>query len=162
MMSERDEGNFSVNPGYANWQLAKALRTAETSDNADTRDRALARVEKWQQVFNNIASGSVSYGSRTPIKDVPVWATPEVVTGGFVTGNLLAGGPLLNHEKEIALSAGLNVSESYLRKSLNLWFVTDDGLAMLNDMLHSGKYKVQVPEEAALLTVALLLSLIHI
>ena len=157
MMSERDESNFSVNPGYANWQLAKALRTAESSDNTETRDRALARAEKWQQVFNNIASGSVNYGSRTPIKDVPVWATPEVVTGGFVTGGLLAGGPLQSHEKEIARSAGLSTSEGNLRRSLNLWFVTDHGLAALNDMLRSGKYKVQVPEEAALLTVALLL-----
>jgi hypothetical protein len=148
---------MAVNPGYASWQLAKALVSANRSDDSATQDRARARAKKWQQVFENIVDGTVDYGSRTPLPDVPVWATSEVVTGGFVTGNLLAGGPLQMHEEELLQAAGVEVSSDAPRKSLNLWHLTDEGIASLVDALRSGRYDVQVPEEGALLVVALLI-----
>ena len=157
-MTDRNDNEIGVNPGYASLQLAKALVTADQSDDPATQDRARARADKWQRVFENIVDGTVDYGSRTPLPDVPAWATPEVVTGGFVTGNLLAGGPLQSHEEKLLLQAGLQVSSDATRKSLNLWYLTDDGITSLVDAFESGRYDVRVPEEGALLVAALLVS----
>lgn len=157
-MTGRDDTDPNVNAGYASMQLARALLTANGSDDSNTRDRAAARAQQWQQVFENIVSGSVNYGSRTPLPEVPVWATPEVVTGGFVTGKLLAGGPLQPHEEELVRTNRLGVTPESTRKALNLWYLTEHGIASLNQMLESGQYAVQVPEEAALLVVAFLLT----
>ncbi len=157
-MTTRDDDEIAVNPGYARLQLAKALLTADRTDDPATQDRARDRAVKWQRVFENIVDGTVDYGSRTPLPDVPAWATPEVVTGGFVTGNLLAGGPLQAHEEELLRAAGLKVNPDVARKSLNLWYLTDDGVGSLVDLLESGRYDVRVPEEGALLVAALLVS----
>jgi len=153
-VSKRNDKDIQVNPTHANWQLAKALATAEFSEDSETQNRALLRAEKWRQVLENIVSGSVDFGSRKPLTDVPIWATPEVITGGFVTGGLLAGGPLLEHEHQIALSAGIEDFDATSRTSLNAWYLTDEGLSSLTKSLKSGQYEVQVPEEAALLVVA--------
>ncbi len=73
----------NINSGYADFQLAKALLAP---------DRNEERIRAWTSVLSNLLDQSVEYGSRTPLRGVPAWATLEVVTGGFATGTLLAGG----------------------------------------------------------------------
>lgn len=115
---------MQVNVGYAYGQLVRA------------REKGDARgVAKWQSVIDGMRSGAVKVGSRTPTK-APVWVTLEVVTGGFATGRYAAGGPLQAHETAVATSrAGANVH--YLEASAAL--------------LASGHYRIDYPEEGALL-----------
>jgi len=142
-----------VNPGYAAFQIAKALTTSEVHEDASTRERAREKIAKWEKVLQNIFAGSVDYGSRIPVAEVPAWATLEVVTGGFATGRLLASGPLEEHEKSLLEKLPGNFSQEP-RRALNAYFLTDDGLADLSRKLQTGCYDVSVPEEAALLVVA--------
>ena len=121
-----------VNPGYAAFQIAKALRTTERHDDLATRERAKEKVSRWETVLRNILTGAVKYGSRTPIEGIPSWATPEVVTGGFVTGRLLASGPLEEHEKKL-LEEIPGVPQGEERRALNAHFLTDAGLADLRN-----------------------------
>lgn len=156
-MTERlDNSNVQagVNPGYAAFQIAKALTTSEEHEDPATRERAKERVAKWEHILRSILSGSVEYGSRTPVAEVPAWATLEVAAGGFATGELLAGGPLQEHEKKLLLDdlPGVHVTEE--RRALNAYFLTDAGLADLQQKLESKCYDVGVPEEGALLVVA--------
>ena len=95
-------GSHAANPGYAAFQIAKALSTAEQHPDAESRERASARVGKWVKVFTQMLDGSLRVGSRTPVENVPPWTTLEVLTGGFATGNLAAGGPLREHELALA------------------------------------------------------------
>ena len=148
-----DAPTTNVNPGYAKFQIAKALTTAGEHPDAATRERAAKRVTSWAAVLQNIVSGAVNYGSRTPLASVPVWATPEVITGGFVTGNLLAGGPLQEHELKLRETVP-QLAEHQERASINAYFLTDAGLAELQERLRNNHYDVTVPEEGALLTVA--------
>lgn len=83
---------FRINPGYAAGQLAKALTTSADRADAATRERALRKIAQWSAVLNGLLSGQIGVGSRQPLHDAPVWATPEVVAGGFATGALLADG----------------------------------------------------------------------
>ena len=87
--------------------------------------------------------------------NTPVWLTPEVVKGGFATGNLQAGGPVKPWENEIMMSvaAAQSDQQGIVREVLNQYFL-NDGMQVLMDILQSGKYKINVPEEAALLKVA--------
>jgi hypothetical protein len=142
-----------VNPGYAAIQLAKALTTSEEHQDAETRERAKEKISRWKRVLENVLTGSVEYGSRTPVKHIPAWATLEVVTGGFATGGLLAGGPLQEHEKAL-LEDLMGAEEGGERRALNAYFLTDAGLERLQDQLRTGCYDVAVPEEGALLVVA--------
>ncbi len=146
-----------VNPGYAGFQIAKALTTSEEHEDPAIRQRAGERVAKWATVLRNILTGSVEYGSRTPVEGVPEWVTLEVVTGGFATGELLAGGPLLEHEKRALEGFARDPSHSG-RRTLNTNFMTDSGLAELQDRLRTGCYDLSVPEEGALLVVAWLVT----
>lgn len=148
---------FQVNPGYALGQLAKALTTHEEHEDAETRERAKQKVDKWLQVFAGVVNGTINAGSRTPIEGVPTWATLEVVTGGFATGNLLAGGEVLDHERELLSSLSVS-AEGNERQTLNAYFVTEEGISRLRDALASGHYEIGVPEEGALLVVAWLLA----
>lgn len=157
-MKERENGSNSqttspgVNPHYAAFQIAKALRTAEDHPDPATRERAEQRVAKWETVLRNILDGSVAFGSRTPVADVPAWATLEVVTGGFATGELLAAGPLQQHETK--LLEGFPKLDGDERGVLNAYFLTDAGLDDLQQKLRTGCYDVGVPEEGAFLVVA--------
>ena len=151
--SDSDVRSAGVNPGYAAFQLAKALTTSEEHDDPEIRERAKAKISKWEAVIRNILTGSLEYGSRTPVEGVPAWATLEVVTGGFATGEFLAGGPLLEHEKALLGDIpGVKVGEE--RRALNGYFLTDAGLAKLQDRIRTGCYDVAVPEEGALMVVA--------
>ncbi|MFD4571997.1 hypothetical protein ACFWNK_02315 [Streptomyces sp. NPDC058417] len=139
-----------ANPGHAAARLAAALTTARTHPDAGTRARAEERGRGWRAVLAGMADGRLTIGSRTPVKGLPAWVTPEVVRGGFATGKPSAGGPLRDHERETARAAG--VPED--RGALFAYWLTEDGLTRLHAMLDSGRYAVTVPEEAALLTVA--------
>ncbi|HEY0680834.1 MAG TPA: hypothetical protein VGD45_00745 [Steroidobacter sp.] len=158
-MSERDEQppaeakRTGVNPGYAMGQLAKALMSIAESADPEVRERARAKVARWEAVLTNMLTGSVEYGSRAPVQDVPPWATLEVITGGFATGQLLAGGPLLEHEQPL-LARLPSVEPGAERRVLNGYFLSDEGLQDLQDRLAKGRYEINVPEEAALLVAA--------
>jgi hypothetical protein len=158
-MAEEDnkDEDVTISSGYPVFQLAKSLRTADEHRDSETKTRALKKANKWLQAFAGMLSGSLEVGSRTPIKDTPVWATPEVLTGGFVSGNLLANGKLQKHEKELLahLETFPGVPE---RALLNGSFLTEEGIASLQETLSEGNYDVSVPEEGALLVIAWLLS----
>jgi len=145
--------SVGVNPGYAELQIAKSLATAVHHNDPTVRENAKRKVSDWATVLRNILSGDVDYGSRAPVGGVPVWATLEVVTGGFATGGFLAGGPLQEHEKKL-LEGRARVTEGKERQTLNAWFLTDAGLGDLQERLQTGRYDVEVPEEAALMVVA--------
>jgi hypothetical protein len=142
-----------VNPGYAAMQLAKALTASEEHDDPETRERAKARITKWEKVLLHVLGGTVAYGSRTPVDGIPAWATLEVVTGGFATGRLLAGGSLQPHELQwLSLLPGVRSGDE--RRALNAYFLTDEGLAELQQRLRTGCYDIHLPEEGAILVVA--------
>lgn len=151
----------SVNPHYAGSQLAKALVAAETGEGAQTQDGARNKVAAWTKVLQNIVGGALDYGSRTPIKEVPAWATLEVVKGGFATGELLAAGALQDHEKAL-LERLDSVPAGQERRALNAYFLTDAGLQELGWQLESGCYDIKVPEEGALLVLAWLVENGHV
>ncbi|REJ68196.1 MAG: hypothetical protein DWQ31_08680 [Planctomycetota bacterium] len=148
---------FRVNPGYALGRIAKALMTSAEHPDHETRERARQKVSKWLQVFEGVVNGDIAAGSRTPVADVPEWATLEVVTGGFATGELLAGGDILDHERSLLAELSISARGSE-RQTLNAYFVTEDGMSRLRDQLASGRYDIQVPEEGALLVAAWLVN----
>ncbi|MEU6387931.1 hypothetical protein [Streptomyces sp. NPDC046939] len=139
-----------VSTGYARHQLAKAFVTALTHEDDAARDRAERRVRDWRAVLAGMAAGTLTIGSRTPVRGLPAWITPKVVRGGFVTGEASASGPLLPYETEAARAAGVPAD----RGALFAYSLTEPGLARLGALLDSGRYEVTVPEEAVLLTVA--------
>ena len=150
---KRDAKTTGVNPGYAAFQIAKALTTSKEHDDAATRELAKEKISRWETVLKNILTGAVEYGSRTPVRGAPGWATLEIVTGGFATGELLAGGALQEHEKKL-LENIPGVPEGEERRALNAYFLTDTGFAGLQDWLSTGCYEVLLPEEGGLLVVA--------
>jgi hypothetical protein len=144
---------LKINSGYAAGQLAKAL-TASTADaDAATRERALLKSAKWSAALNGLLSGEIGVGSRQPLRDVPIWATLEVVTGGFATGALLANGDLRDHEKSLLLNV-FDAPVSDARRLLNSYFLSEEGFAQMQALLNSACYDIDVPEEGALLVVA--------
>ena len=148
--------DIEANPGYALGQLARAFATSETDPDPEVRSRARQKITRWIQVFQGMLSGALHIGSRVPVARTPAWATLEVVTGGFATGELLAGGALQPHEHDLlrrlpAFPAGGE------RVALNSYFLSDAGLDALRQKLASGRYRIRVPEEGALLVVAWLL-----
>jgi hypothetical protein len=145
-----EDREVEIGGGYPVGQLAQAFATALGHEDPDTRKRALGRIDRWTAVLKGMASGRVRVGSRSPVADLPVWATPEVVRGGFATGAAAAGGPLEPWEREVARQAGVATS----RGALFAYYLTADGLVALETMLTSRGYAVAVPEEAALPTVA--------
>jgi hypothetical protein len=145
-----------VNPGYVMGRLAKALQTSRSHPDPQTRERAETKVATWAKVFEGLLSGALRVGSRTPVSGAPAWATVEVAHGGFATGELVAGGPLRPHEREL-LSRLPAVGEGAERAALNAHYLSDEGVAELRHLLESGCYRVAVPEEAALLVVVWLI-----
>lgn len=138
---------------YPVGQMAKALVTAVAHEDARTRARAEERLRRWQQVLDGLAGGRLTIGSRTPVAGLPAWATPVVVRGGFATGAAAAGGPLRLEERKLARRAGVAPT----RLAVFFHYLTDAGLAELAAALDDGRYRVEAPEQAALLTVAWLL-----
>lgn len=147
------EESLSVNPGYVVGQLAKALQTSQSHPDATTRQRAERKIDQWIQVFKGMVSGALTIGSRTPVQSTPGWVTLEVARGGFATGALVAEGALQRHE--IAQLQTLGVTETHkARAILNNYYLSDQGFATLQTWLHNGQYRINIPEEGALLTVA--------
>lgn len=150
---EKETGKRQANPGYALFQIAKAFTTNQKHEDAATRQRAQAKIDQWTAVINGMLNGTVDVGSRTPVAGIPGWATLEVVTGGFATGELLAGGPLLAHEQTL-LAEIASHGDLPDRQLLNAYHLTEAGLARLREQLRTGRFEVAVPEEGALLVVA--------
>lgn len=144
-----DDNRPRINPGYPLVQLLKAL--------AGTGEQASRRAQQWQRVLSGLLSGALRIGSRTPVDNTPPWVTLEVVHGGFATGNWAAAGPLQPHEIE-KLSAAPRPPQATDRGALNLYFLSDLGRPELAAMLASGRFRVHVPEEGALLVAAWLLA----
>lgn len=142
-----------MDAGYAVFQLSKALIAHDQNCGPLARFSTRRRISNWQQVITHMLQGTAEYGSRTPIAEIPHWVTLEVITGGFATGNLLAGGELTDYERELATSIP-GIRQGFERLDINAWHLTDEGLAALHQRLTRCDYRVDVPEEAALLTVA--------
>lgn len=152
-MSEDDQENLRANPGYALAQLAKALLGND--------EGATKRVQQWQQVLAGMAKGVLQIGSRQPVAGTPPWITLGVIHGGFATGNFAAGGILQQHE--IAKLSELQgrglvpqidpnrIDVNERRTALNVYFAGVNGREELSDLLRRGCFRVNVPEEAALL-----------
>jgi hypothetical protein len=142
-----------ANPGFAAGQLARALSTAQQQTHTDptTRERAKNKIERWTAALHGMLSGNIHVGTRTPVAATPAWATLEVLHGGFASGRLLAKGELLLHEQSLAQE--LAAAEGCERAVINQHYLTDVGFAELQSLLSTGKYRIGVPEEGALLVV---------
>ncbi|MEJ2579119.1 MAG: hypothetical protein P8Z68_08490 [Kineosporiaceae bacterium] len=136
--------------GYALDQLGKAILTATTHEDPDVRRRADRRAQLWAPTMKRMADGNGVVGSRVPVRGLPAWVTLEVMRGGFATGSAMADVPL--QADEIALAQRLGVPAA--RRLIFGYFLTDQGLEELYALLDSGAYRVEIPEDAALLTVA--------
>lgn len=149
-----------ASPGYAFSQLSNALKSAAEHEDPTTRESLTIRAHKWLQVFSDMLRGALQIGTRAPIQGIPAWATPEVLTGGFATGRLMAGQSIQPHEFALLkkLPRQSDVTE---RAVLNSYFLSDAGIQALNERLHSGLFEISVPEEGALAVVAWLLSKGH-
>lgn len=149
-----DDPKHTLTPSYAYGQLVKSLTTAAAHADPSVRARAAARLAQWEGVLSGMADGSLTVGARTPVRGVPAWATLEVAHGGFATGALRAEGPLLPYEAALAEAAGVAPT----RAALNAYYLSDGGQRALGALLASGCFRVEVPEEGALLAVAWLLA----
>jgi hypothetical protein len=142
-----------VSPAYPRAQLQSALaaveRAAQRTDNTQdqstkeeqdaARQAAVLRVRMWTDVMQGMATGEITVGSRQPVRSLPNWVTPEVARGGFATGRPAAGGDLQPYELSLAQVAGILSN----RKSLAAYYMSDAGLAYLQDMLQTGGYKAR-------------------
>ncbi|MBL0219526.1 MAG: hypothetical protein IPQ07_37375 [Myxococcales bacterium] len=124
----------------------RARQTAAEHADADVRARAGEAVAKWENVIAGMQAGTIDVGTRTPTT-APTWVTLEVVTGGFATGGFSAGGPLRAHERALAERLGLAPK----RVALNLHYLASAEAA---ELVASGQYRIEVPEEGASLVVA--------
>ncbi|GGM73371.1 hypothetical protein GCM10011609_06480 [Lentzea pudingi] len=147
----------TASPGYATGQLARALAAAISAGTEADRERALRKVRRWEDVVSGMADGTLAVGSRTPVADTPAWVTLEVAHGGFATGRYLAEVPLSEDETARVASLPDEVPGGTERERLNLWYLGDAGQAELLDAVRAGRFRVEVPEDAALPVVALLL-----
>ncbi|MGM1062223.1 hypothetical protein [Saccharothrix sp. Mg75] len=147
----------TASPGYATGRLARALDAVASASTGADRERALRTLRRWEDVVTGMADGTLAIGSRTPVADTPAWVTPEVAHGGFATGRHLAEVPLSEDEAARVASLPDDVPGGNGRERLNLWYLGDAGQAELLDVLRRGHYRVEVPEDAALPVVALLL-----
>lgn len=138
---------MDIEIGYAWGQLREAKKAVEEAQgrlDQEAQARAEEKVRKWEDVIEGMQRGYLAVGSRTPAR-APAWVTLEVATGGFATGSYLAGGPLRPHETKQAQALGLPS-----RFALNLHFLRPGALSAT---LASGSYRLEVPEEGALLVV---------
>lgn len=157
----------SANPAYVLAQLSRAFVNSQRLDSEKARNQSSDKLADWMRVFEGMVKGDLKIGSRQPTK-APIWATLKVMKGGFSTGELLAGGPLQAHEVELlnrivlkgsgtkypSLDAGSSPNKSPDRTLLNSFYLTETGFDELGQMMRTGKFKINVPEEGALLVVA--------
>jgi hypothetical protein len=149
--SQPTEAESFIGVSYVVGQLAQSLRAAVVHADPALRERAAARAKSFLSVLKHIASGALRVGQRQPFADTPTWVTPEVMRGGFASGKHAAGGDLKAHEAEIAKRIGTAQPSS--RNALNGHHLTSKGLTELAGLLASRNYRIDVPEEGALLAV---------
>ncbi|MCB9690865.1 MAG: hypothetical protein H6736_03530 [Alphaproteobacteria bacterium] len=125
---------------YSHAQLARAIETWSTHPDPAVKASAAERIRKWTSVILGMEDGSITVGSRTPVADTPAWVTLEVAHGGFATGRLLAAHDDAADRNEQALGAG---REALIAR------------------LHTGAYRVDVPEQGAIPVALRLLELGH-
>jgi hypothetical protein len=135
-MTEHGDG---IGLGYPAAQLVKA----ETSGNAD-------RAAQWRAVLTGMLRGKLRIGSRTPVKGLPVWVTPEVIHGGFATGKAAASGPLSEAETEYARRHHLPADRAVI-------FQHQLDPAQRAELLQERHVTIGLPEEAVLPVLAWLL-----
>ncbi|EWC62334.1 hypothetical protein UO65_2321 [Actinokineospora spheciospongiae] len=152
-----DDPRQSASPAYATDRLQRALLGAARSEDPAVRARAAGKVRRWERVLAGTAAGRITVGSRVPVAGAPAWVTLEVVTGGFATGRHLADAPLSEEESRRVAALPADVPGDTDRARLNHWYLGDAGQAELLAALRTGHYRVDIPEEAALVVVALLL-----
>lgn len=120
------------------------------------------KARRWSDILSGVLTGVLKIGSRTPVHGMPAWATPQVMRGGFATGAYAAGGPLLPHETALSAELGIEGKDvATVRRVLNTWFVSDDGLARLSEWIDEQRYEADTPEEMALVCVVLLAASDH-
>jgi hypothetical protein len=154
------QNDHSANPAYVLNELAKVLAASQEHADPSARERAKQKVQNWFKVLQGMLSGQLQIGSRTPVSGTPGWVTLEVIRGGFATGELLAGGSLQSHEQEL-LARLPAVAPGAERAALNSFHLSEPGFAELRGMLQSGCYRINLPEEGALLALAWLLEYGH-
>ncbi|MDR0653208.1 MAG: hypothetical protein LBG12_07860 [Synergistaceae bacterium] len=140
---------MDINIHYARNQLYKALES--NCQDADSKDQSEKRIAQWIDVINGIENDTLKIGSRKPAK-YPVWVTPEVVRGGFATGRAMADAPFSDEERERLVALAPNAPAN--RESLFAVMLSDSGLAWLRETLASRRYKIEYPEDSALLVIA--------
>jgi hypothetical protein len=148
------EAPATANPGFALGQLLRASATAEAHPDASVRGKAQRRVENWLRVLKGMGDGTLTIGSRTPVASVPAWVTTEVMHGGFVSGGLSGEGRLLASEKQLLERLGLPTRTPDARAAITNHFLSGDGFHELLEMLDTGNFRVEIPEEGALLAAA--------
>jgi len=143
----------AANPGYADWQLAKAFHTAASHEN---RPPGVGRGARTPLDAGRARHGRRLVGHRLAHarERTSAWVTPEVVRGDSPPATPRPVGRGTGYESDVAARAGLRAGD---RLAVFRYFLTDAGLAELHTMLDTGRYRVAVPEEAALLTIAWLL-----
>lgn len=146
-----------ITSGYAFGQLERALRRAVSDTDGATRARARKKVNRWQAVLAGMADGTLAIGSRTPVADTPAWVTLEVEHGGFATGRYLAETELADDEAAVVAALPPEAQGTTPRERLNLWYLTDAGQLELLAALADGTYRIDLPEDSALMVVAWLL-----
>jgi hypothetical protein len=142
---------------YATDRLARAVARAAQRGDAEDRGRARVKARQWRDVVDGMASGRIHVGSRAPVAATPAWVTLEVVHGGFATGRGVAEAPLTADEAARLAELPEGAPGDTNRERLNLWYLSDAGQVELRDAVHSGRYRVDVPEEGAIAVVVLLL-----
>lgn len=152
--SRQTPGSLQASGAYPLDRLLAALQTQALDPDPDTRARAAARAQRWREVIHGIRAGRLEVGSRTPTR-APAWVTLEVASGGFATGRFLAGGELLEHERAQLRALGAPLSAG--RARLNAHYLSEPGRDQLLAALERDALSIRVPEEAALVVVALLL-----
>jgi hypothetical protein len=139
---------------YLTGLLAKARQTAASHESLLARQRALRRINRLEATIEGIRGGKLRVGSRKPVADLPIWATPEVIRGGFATGRAAADVDLSPDE----LGAIEQQSLPRDRGSLFQFLLTNEGQLLLHSMLDLRSYRVDQPEQAALLVLAWLVA----
>lgn len=140
---------FSASPSYPMARLQRAVQKAAEGDPG-----AADKVAHWLAVLDGMASGRLTTGSRTPVADTPAWVTLEVAHGGFATGRYLAEQPPADDE---LANLPPDAPGETGQERLNLWYLGDHGQAELLAALRTERYRIEVPEQAALMVVAWLL-----
>lgn len=124
---------MSANPLYGYGRIEKALASPDDKRLSPEENEA-RRKKKVQQWLAALSSTNLNWGDRQAVADLPVWATPRVLDGGFVSGELLS--QLQKDDKP------------------NKYYLDGPGLMELDRLLQNGCYRISAPEQGALLMVA--------